>query len=586
MEDTVSTMNSRSEDPARINRRSFLKLAGASLAALAVGGCSDSKPLEFSADPAGQKPITQVEKMPNLPQPFAMRDWKSVSQKYDQLVFDFNAKGDFLPLIWPDTTRVNMPRDGFGLPSYVGDTRQGTGSAHEGITCISAVLGASLVGIDKSNQDGRDYVDMLEDYYNSANGQNLVLNSVSAKTGYTFWYEIYPSLLYSALSALYPQKSRMAEINRSVAERWYAACQVMGGSDTSFPNFLYTAFNFEEMQPKFNGQWYEPDGAAGVGWLEYMAYVQFKDEKFLQAADWCLQFLMNIERDPLYEVLLPFGAALAVRMNAELGRQYDTQKLINWCFDGSYYRFDWGVNSRRWSDYDTHGLASLRTVASGYAFAMNTFAWAGALTPVARYDVSYGRAIGKWMLNLANSARLFYANALPPDHQSSSFWKGDPDSVIAYEGLQEISDRGVKVYAAGDPIKMRWGKTDFGLYGSSHVGMLGAIAAPTKDEKILQLDLLATDFHHAEAYPTFLYYNPYDVSKDVELSLGDQAVDLYDAINHRFMRKNARGTLALALPADTACVLVQVPRGGKISYQDKKMLINHVVVDFNHPQTS
>lgn len=529
-----------------------------------------------------QKQIAQVVDMPRDPTPFAMKDWRTVAQKFDGIAFDFGRKGDYLPLIWSDKTHTNMNRDGFGLYSYVGDSRQGEGANHEGITCIAAVLGASLVGIDKSNQNGHDWVDMLEDYFNSANGLNLVLNNPNGATGNTFWYEIYPSLLYAALATLYPGKERMIEINRAVADRWYEACVAMGGSEQSVPNFSFTAFNFEEMRPIFNGKWKEPDGAAGVGWIEYMAWVRWKDPKYLRAADWCLQFLQNYDVNPLYECLLPYGAYLAVRMNAELGKNYDVTKLINWCFEGgSYIRKNWGINSRRYGKYDCAGLAALLSQGSGYAFTMNTFTWAAALSPVPRYDASYARSIGLWLLNLANSARLFYTDALPEENQSSAFWKGDPDHVIGYEGLQETGLNGKSPYAAGDPILMKWGKTDLGIYGSSHVGMLGSMLISTNDEKIPQIDLLKTDFYHAEAYPTYLVYNPYDVPKAVQVKVGQKSCAIYDTVNHRFIQPQATNTATLDLPADSALVLVLTPEGGEIAYKDGKLLVNNIIVDFN-----
>jgi hypothetical protein len=46
--------------------------------------------------------IERVEKMPNMPSPYKMRDWKKVARDYDAFVFDFEKKGDHLPLIWWD----------------------------------------------------------------------------------------------------------------------------------------------------------------------------------------------------------------------------------------------------------------------------------------------------------------------------------------------------------------------------------------------------------------------------------------------------------------------------------------------------
>jgi hypothetical protein len=588
--------------PSSFSRRQFLRAALTMAGGTFLAGCAGSSqalPASVSPSPTSatqpplalpdsvQKMITQVGDMPRVPSPYQRKDWRATAQKFDQIAFDFDNTGDYLPLIWWDKTHTNMDRDGFGLYSYVGDIRQGEGSNHEGITCIAAVLGASLVGIDKSKQDGQDWVDMLEDYYNSANGQNLVLNSTSAETGKSFWYEIYPSVLYYALASLYPAKERMAEIMRSVADRWYEGCVAMGATDQTAPDFSFTAFNFTEMKTVFNGQWKEPDAAGGVGWMEYMAWILWKDPKHLQAADWCLQFLQNYEVNPFYECLLPYGAYLAVRMNAELGKQYDTGKLINWCFEGgSYIRKSWGVNSRRWGDYDCAGLVGLLSQGSGYAFAMNTFTWAAALSPVPRYDSSYARSIGLWLLNLANSARLFYPDTLPEDHQSSAFWKGDPEHVIGYEGLQETGDNGKSPYVAGDSIKNKWGKTDLGMYGSSHVGMLGGILIPTSDEKILQIDLLKTDFFHADAYPTYLLYNPYDEARAFEIDVGDKPCALYDAVTHRFINEKTVNMTTLEMPPDSALVLVITPEGGESAYQDGKLYINNIIVDFKTSSTT
>ena len=180
-------------------------------------------------------------------------------------------------------------------------------------------------------------------------------------------------------------------------------------------------------------------------------------------------------------MLLPFGTLTAARLNAELGRDYDVDRLLNWCFGISDCRGGWGVTVGNWGGYDCDGLLGSIDNRGGYAFAMNTFAQAGALVPLARYDPRYARAIGKWMLNLANAARLFYPGALPPGHETSAFWKGDPQHVIAYEGLRH-EWLGKSPCATGDPVAMNWGpKTDLGLYGSSYVGMLGAIVRPTND---------------------------------------------------------------------------------------------------------
>ena len=214
---------------------------------------------------------------------------------------------------------------------------------------------------------------------------------------------------------------------------------------------------------------------------------------------------------------------------------------------------------------------------------MNTFSIAGALVPLARYDPQYARALGKWMLNLANSARLFYPGALEPARESGAPWKEDPRHLIAYEGLR-YQWQGKSPCATGDPVAMNWGpKTDLGLYGSSYAGILGAIVRPTTDPRILQLDCLATDFFRAPAYPTFLYYNPHPEPRTILLPLGDKPVTVYDIAGKTILARNAKGPAQITLPADSAVLAVLAPADGTLRRQGPKLLVNDILVDARWP---
>jgi len=104
---------------------------------------------------AQQITINRIEQMPNTPSPYLMRDWKQVARGYDSLVFDFNRTGTYLPLGRIVTNTVNYPNhNSFGLHSYVGTNSPNNGEA---INCLPAVVGATLAGIDKSNQNGLNY---------------------------------------------------------------------------------------------------------------------------------------------------------------------------------------------------------------------------------------------------------------------------------------------------------------------------------------------------------------------------------------------------------------------------------------------
>jgi len=122
--------------------------------------------------------------------------------------------------------------------------------------------------------------------------------------------------------------------------------------------------------------------------------------------------------------------------------------------------------------------------------------------------------------------------------------------------------------------------TDLGLYGSSHVGILGGIIERTNVECILQLDLLKTDYFHAEAYPTFLYYNPYASDKTVVIDVGPEATDVYDAVTNQFLERNVRGSAEVTIPADGASVVVLAPAGGELRRDGKRTLIGDVVVRY------
>jgi hypothetical protein len=396
------------------------------------------------AAPGSQVRIARVEAMPRVPLPYAMRDWRQVAVDADRLLYDFTAQGAYLPLPWWDQTQVNYPWDCVGLPSYVGSLVPSSGPNHEGVTVMGSVLGATVSGIDKSNQNGMDFVRMVQQYHNKANGENLVLNHTNDDTGHSFWYELLPQVLFTAITAKYPREAGMSDIVAQGADRWYDASVALGGTDAAIPDFDHTAFDFDTMTVYDSGTWREPDAAAGVAFIEYMAYQHLGKPQYVQAADWAVQFLVGRKVNPSWESLLPFGTYIAARLNAEEGRNYDLKKLLDWCFEESPTRGYWGVLSGvRWRNYDVSGLSSSLYPGHGYAFAMDTFSQVGALTPLPRYDNRFARAIGRYVLNAANASRLFYANGLPPEHQSGADWSlaNDPQSSIAYEALREHRER-------------------------------------------------------------------------------------------------------------------------------------------------
>ena len=175
------------------------------------------------------------------------------------------------------------------------------------------------------------------------------------------------------------------------------------------------------------------------------------------------------------------------------------------------------------------------------------------------------------MLHLSNAARLFYPNELPPDHQSSAFWKEAPQGVIAYEGLRR-EWHGKSPYATGDALAMGWGPaTDLALYGSSYVGFLGGIVRTTNVQGILSLDCLATDFFRAPAHPTALLYNPIQMRERYG-SLGVGATRSIDCkCRFSLLQRGASRHGTRPIPP-TGRILVQVPAGAPVSRAGHKLI--------------
>jgi hypothetical protein len=705
------------------------------VASLATGNVECTWAVEEPLQPA----IIRTQSMPNLPHPFVMRDWSQVTREYIDLVFSFDLQGKHLPLIkWLSDEHKMV-----SFPSYVGGPRDA-----EAINFLGAIVSGSLVDLDMQNHHGQDWVALSKNFFNSDEG--VYINRLGDDSGSSFWYDLLPNVLAYQINALYPGDLDRDKQARLIAEGWQKVSVALGGKTDpdSLPNFDHTGFNLRTMQPMEKG-WIEPEAAAGIAWLEYMAWVKFKDPKFLTTADWAIRSLEErpLEHSALYEVLLPYGALVAARMNAETGSDYDVAKLVNDCFEARAHpqaRPGWGVISDRWQGMDVHGLVGSTTDGQGYAFAMNSFQWAGALVPLARYDSRYAHDIGKWVLNLANASRLFYPEFHDAAHQSSSDWTmaHDPKSVIAYEGIRKwkrgsetarsdyktsggtmsqgnfkstqyrrelppsfqvfeesidgvtpfehvwefalpeernrwlvvdaeridggntgnefrfsFSDRPegpfTSAFSVGgeDPaqivalptslknqlyVKVQSGKkatgpqhrdqlvvdamaisyqssigpfaqgdtvvsfvnllneatipivlyrpasatTDLGLYGSSHVGILGGIIGRTNVPAILQLDLLKTDYLHAKANPTFLYYNPCPTVMTIKIDVGLEATDLYDAISDQFVQQDVRGETEFTIPADGVRVIVLAPARGELHREKGRTLIDGVVVRY------
>jgi hypothetical protein len=525
-----------------------------------------------------------------------MRHWSGISRKFYALLFNHRAKGPFLPLVHilhnPAGKAV-----AFVMPAYVSRTPDVRDSA-QALTDMGAVWGATLMGRNMSA--GKiDFVGLLERFFDPGIGHGLFGNNFGlANPQNTAWYTVFPDITAAAISARYPAEKQLARMCRMTARTWAEAIPYFKTPDGQY-NFNYTGFNFSTMKAVYNGKWREPDMAAGIAWLEYMAWRRWHDPTFLNAAKACMQYLSNLRQsyNPSYEVLTPFGAIAAVRMNAELGMHYPSQKFLYWCFSRYGARPTWGVETARWDGQDVYGLVGAVNSPparpwgiGGYAFFMETATQLWALAPVARYDQRYAKALGKWILHAANACRLFYGKFHTAARQSDPGWPLG-ESLIAYEGLKYHRDYPHQpLIATGDNKTFLdpgynghlHGENNHCLYGAVYVGVLGSLIEKTNVRGILQINLRATDTAAPAGYPTFLLYNPYPRTKVVKLKMGPDELNLYNTITGTFFARDVHGTAAVSVPAHSAVVLVYTPVKGVVSYKPHQTLINGRVIDFMH----
>jgi hypothetical protein len=572
-----------------MNKRSFTVPALSLL--LLVSACSKQ-----SSVPVAQTSIPRIEQMPELPQPLKIIDWKKKAMSFDSLVFNFNNTASYGPLIWLDSSRRNLDQVTYGLYTVIGDVRQGpkknNGEFHEALTSLNSLVSAGLLGIDKTSQQGFNFVKMAQNYFNSGTGWNIVMNNTNpavamAGGGYgrDWWYDVYPNVLYYGVAALFPAVENTVFIQRTVAEQFFKADSVLNG------NYDYSYFDYAQMKGMRNQIPWQQDAAGGHAYVLLSAWYKFGDARYLKGAKSAVQALVNQKESRFYEILLQFGAYTAARLNAEQGTTYDVTLLLNQTFDGCQSkegRYGWGVIAEKWGDYDVSGLQGSITDGGGYAFFMNSVAMAWPLVPLVKYEPQYARAIGKYMLNAVNASRLFYPDQIPEKNQWLPQLKDLTNGIIGYEGLRKTDDlnnpllKGVSPVAIGDGPKWVAGQPPgsmFSLYSTSIAGVFGAIVKTTGVEGILELNCNATDLYADNKYPVYLYYNPYQETKTVTYS-SDLNIDLFDIVSKRYLAKGKRGNVSLSLPASEAAVVVVLPAGTPLKTEGSKVKAGSVIIAY------
>jgi len=543
-----------------------------------------------------QRNIASVERMPRVPELLAVRDWRAVSRSYYERILDPNAVGDGFPVV-----EIKTDKAGFRMKSYVGSKIGG-----EGISCLSAIVGARLTGLDPRNLHGIDYASRCKAWYDPAHGFYRHTVGERSPVVHSGIYGYWNAVVGTMLAAQYPDDAQFKRQAVSAARAFHVIARGLGCPGR--PDYDVLGWDFEN---KKTGGRNEPMNRLGhapsVAWMLVVGATMTGDEEMLACARATLQWY--VENPGRYEITHVMGPLAAARLNAGGGPQVDIDRIISaWFGDGHPKRHTWRITrGMRFGNITCDGLDGARWGDDGfYAFTMGSLQGPAWLIPVVRYDQRYARAIARYALHAANSARLLQGEGLDANHQDHAEWKArwDPQNHLFYEGLKSWDpgpDRTLRPYATGDPVLLGWNPElspvdpneyfaqrsewfgnsayNLSLYMGNHVGFLGGIVDLTDVPGILRWDCLATDWFHRPAYPTHLYYNPFKKPRTITLHLTEPA-DLYDLVAGAFVARNAKRPYRLTLAPDQALVLVQVPPGSEIKRQANKLTAGGVVIDY------
>jgi hypothetical protein len=543
-----------------------------------------------------QRAIASVERMPRVPEPLAVRYWRAVSISYYERILDPNAVGDGFPVV-----EVKADKAGFRMKSYVGSKISG-----EGISCLSAVVGARLAGLDPRNLYGIDYVSRCKAWYDPVHGFYRHTVGERSPVVHSGIYGYWNAVVGTMLAAQYPEDAQFKNQAITAARAFHVIARGLGCPDRSDYDVL--GWDFENKKP---GGRNEPMNRLGhapsVAWMLLVGATMTGDQDMVACARATLRWYA--ENPGRYEITHVMGPLAAARLNARGGPQVDIDRILSaWFGDGDPKRHTWRITrGMRFGGITCDGLDGARWGDDGfYAFTMGSLQGPAWLVPVVRYDQRYARAIARYALNAANSVRLLQGEGLDSNHQDHAEWKAkwDPRNHLFYEGLKSWDpgpDRSLRPYATGDPVLLGWnpglspvdpneyfvqrsewfGNSTYNLslYMGNHVGFLGGIVELTDVPGILRWDCLATDWLHPPAYPTHLYYNPFQKPRTITLHLAGPA-DLYDLVAGAFVARNAKSGNRLTLAPDQVSVLVQVPPGSKIIRQANQLQADGVVIDY------
>lgn len=285
-----------------------------------------------------------------------------------------------------------------------------------------------------------------------------------------------------------------------------------------------------------------------------------------------------------------------------------------------------GTVNETWGTFPAYGFWAGKGVWArngGYAFYMNTIHQAVSLAPVAKYYPEYATLMGKYLLNVASNSKVFFPTCLPKENQinaspnkieeliksSNASIKGSSPisnqqyctndfmtvdtktgkkgynyKALPYESFLKHPDPKTNGSATGDAVAHGWASTNLSFYSGAVTGFLARILKQTDIPEIPMWDLDATDFQSPKAFPTYLVYNPFTITKTVTVSRdkiqsratqikcgGNSECFVWDSISHEWL-PTTQGPFSFTLAPGQARILSFVPPGTTTKTVNNRLL--------------
>ena len=473
------------------------------------------------------KYIQATHDIPYLPVSYQYTDWRERATKFNEMLFNMKDYN----LMFLEKESKNTGRESIGIVSYTDEERKGEYT--QALTLIGALLSAEKLNKERIGEEQlNNLVQFVESYYNIENGEGTLLNYQNMdSTELSFWQQIYPALAYFMLMDRYEATVDSDAMLRNIADTWYEVVMDLGGSD-GIVDFGYTGYDFKNKCPFDNGEWIEPDAAAGIALLQYYAFEKFNDRKYIKAATLCMNYMDEFQRNPGYELLYLYLPYLSARLNSVEEYHFNTAKYMEFFFTESDYRHEYGTFN---GDFAT-GLIGERTQYGGTPYSFQSIIGATALVPMLKYDQRYAVEVGRYLLQVTQNLNLFYDVDDPVYGNLIPMEKVQKDNETANQRLSVLS--------------------------GAYLGLLAAMIEPTNVEGILKTDLNTNEYYvdKEKQNPLFLLFNPHDEEKVVNYRVTtDGTVDLYDLVSHTFIEQNVTKETEIQIKSTEAVIVLEIP---------------------------